>query len=142
MYPNTFLRTFWQMDLRPQVFVAMPFSEAYKNRYESVIAPAIRKVQLGDKFLEPYRNGGQDLISPASQPASFHVSYQKTHETKAFRMPWGSRGRRFKSRRPDPDEKPCTRRAFRISHPRSSPSSLTRRLSPGVKRIYLSQIDL
>jgi hypothetical protein len=55
MYPNLFLATFWQMDLRPVVFVAMNFADIYKRRFEDVIAPAIRDVQIGNVRLEPYR---------------------------------------------------------------------------------------
>ena len=55
MHPNTYLKTFWRMDLRPQVFVAMSFSDKYKERYEKVIEPAIRSVSLGSEKLEPYR---------------------------------------------------------------------------------------
>lgn len=55
MNPNTFLKTFWRMELKPQVFVAMTFAGAYQARYENVIAPAIRSVLLNDSPLEPYR---------------------------------------------------------------------------------------
>lgn len=53
MYPRVFLETFWRMELRPQVFVAMSFADRYKNRFEAVIAPAIRSIP-GEQ-LEPYR---------------------------------------------------------------------------------------
>ena len=39
MHPNVFLRTFWRTELKPQVFVAVSFAEAYRKRYENVIAP-------------------------------------------------------------------------------------------------------
>jgi hypothetical protein len=55
MHPNTFLKTFWQMNLRPQVFVAMSFAEAYKARFDHVIAPAIRDISVNNVPLEPYR---------------------------------------------------------------------------------------
>jgi hypothetical protein len=55
MNPNTFLKTFWRMELKPQVFVAMTFAPAYQARYDSVIAPAIKSVLLGNAPLVPYR---------------------------------------------------------------------------------------
>jgi len=55
MFPNLFLRTFWQTTLRPQIFVAMSFAEIYKQRFEQVIAPAIRGIQLNGVPLQPYR---------------------------------------------------------------------------------------
>lgn len=55
MHPNTYLKTFWRMELKPQIFVAMSFDEKYKNRYENIIAPAIRAVKKGEARLEPYR---------------------------------------------------------------------------------------
>ena len=55
MFPNLFLTTFWQMDLKPQIFVAMSFAEPYKRRFDEVIAPAIRGIQLNYFPLLPYR---------------------------------------------------------------------------------------
>lgn len=55
MYPNLFLSSFWQMTLRPQVFVAMSFAEIYRRRFDDVIAPAIRGIQVDGANLEPYR---------------------------------------------------------------------------------------
>lgn len=55
MHPQAFLKTFWRMDLRPQVFVAMSFSPQYQARYDSVIAPAIGSISHGNKELKPYR---------------------------------------------------------------------------------------
>jgi hypothetical protein len=55
MYPNTYLRTFWQMNLRDEVFVAMSFDPRYQRRYEDVIAPAIRRVSIGGHPLSPKR---------------------------------------------------------------------------------------
>lgn len=55
MFPNLFLRTFWQTTLRPQIFVAMSFAEVYKQRFEQVIAPAIRGIQVNGVPLQPYR---------------------------------------------------------------------------------------
>lgn len=48
MYPNAFLRTLWQTELRPEVFVAMPFSERYRPRFEQVIQPAVNAVLIND----------------------------------------------------------------------------------------------
>lgn len=43
------------MELRPQVFVAMNFASQYQDRFDRVIAPAIRSVVVNGKNLEPYR---------------------------------------------------------------------------------------
>lgn len=55
MHPNTYLKTFWQLDLRPQVFVAMNFASQYEARYREVIDPAIRSIRVGEINLQPYR---------------------------------------------------------------------------------------
>lgn len=55
MHPNVFLKTFWRMDLRPQIFVAMSFAEEYRARYEKVIAPAISALSVNSIPLVPYR---------------------------------------------------------------------------------------
>lgn len=55
MHPQAFLKTFWRMELRPQVFVAMSFTPQYQSRYDSVIAPAIDSVTHGTERLKPYR---------------------------------------------------------------------------------------
>src|SRR5947208_742360 len=55
MHPNVFLRTFWRTELKPQVFVAMSFAEAYRKRYENVIGPAIQDVKVDGVALMPYR---------------------------------------------------------------------------------------
>lgn len=55
MHPNAYLRTFWQLDAKPQIFVAMSFSEEYLARYENVIAPAIASILIGGSALAPYR---------------------------------------------------------------------------------------
>jgi hypothetical protein len=55
MHPNTFLKIFWRLDLKPQVFVAMSFDSRYQSRFESVIAPAIRAISVDSVPLQPYR---------------------------------------------------------------------------------------
>jgi hypothetical protein len=55
MHPQAFLKTFWRLELRPQVFVAMSFAPQYRDRFEKVIAPAIRGIKLGSDHLIPYR---------------------------------------------------------------------------------------
>lgn len=49
MHPNVFLKTFWRMELKPQVFVAMSFHGAYEQRYRTVIEPAIKSILLGGR---------------------------------------------------------------------------------------------
>lgn len=55
MHPQAFLKTFWRMELRPQVFVAMSFAPQYQHRFDSVIAPAIGSIPHGTDRLKPYR---------------------------------------------------------------------------------------
>ena len=55
MNPNTFLKTFWRLELKPQVFVAMTFAPTYQPRYDNVIAPAIKALLLNNSPLVPYR---------------------------------------------------------------------------------------
>jgi len=55
MYPQAFLTTFWRMELRPKVFVAMSFSEEYQARFENVIEPSIRSIKQDGSSLEPLR---------------------------------------------------------------------------------------
>jgi hypothetical protein len=43
------------MELRPKVFVAMSFAEEYKKRFEMVIEPAIRAIEVDGRTLEPHR---------------------------------------------------------------------------------------
>lgn len=55
MHPQAFLKTFWRLDLRPQIFVAMSFAPQYQSRFDTVIAPAINAIKLGSEQLKPYR---------------------------------------------------------------------------------------
>jgi len=55
MHPNVFLKSFWRLNLRPQVFVAMSFASQYDARFNDIIAPAIRSVAVGGTPLEPHR---------------------------------------------------------------------------------------
>src|SRR4051812_6902313 len=55
MHPNAYLRSFWRLELRPQIFVAMSFDETYRSRYEKVIAPAVSRLSVNGKRLSPYR---------------------------------------------------------------------------------------
>lgn len=55
MHPQLFLKEFWQMNFRPQVFVAMSFHKNYDERFERVITPAIKSIKIDDVELEPYR---------------------------------------------------------------------------------------
>jgi hypothetical protein len=55
MYPQLFLRTFWQMQFKPQIFVAMSFDDKYKPRFDDIIAPAIRSIEVDGVSLEPHR---------------------------------------------------------------------------------------
>ena len=56
MHPQAFLKTFWRLELRPQVFVAMSFAQEYQDRFDTVIAPAIQSIPMGgDTYLEAHR---------------------------------------------------------------------------------------
>jgi hypothetical protein len=55
MHPNVYLKTFWQMQLKPQIFVAMSFAEPYRTRFEQVISPAISSVRVDNVALVAYR---------------------------------------------------------------------------------------
>lgn len=55
MYPQLFLETFWRMEIRPQIFVAMSFDERYQKRFKEVIDPAIRSISVNGISLEPCR---------------------------------------------------------------------------------------
>jgi hypothetical protein len=55
MHPNTFLRTFWRLEFKPHVFVAMPFGERFQSRFEDVIAPAISGISVDGVELRAHR---------------------------------------------------------------------------------------
>lgn len=55
MYPQAFLKTFWRMELLPQIFVAMSFAERYHERFNKIIDPAIRAISINGKNLKSYR---------------------------------------------------------------------------------------
>lgn len=55
MHPHVFLKTLWRLEMRPQVFVAMSFSKEYDRRFEQILAPAIRSVEIDGLRMEPYR---------------------------------------------------------------------------------------
>lgn len=55
MHPNVFLRTFWRMELKPQVFVAMSFSPRFQSRFDQIIKPAIEGISCNGVALTAYR---------------------------------------------------------------------------------------
>lgn len=55
MYPQSYLKTLWQLEMRPQVFVAMSFAPQYADRFAQVVDPAIRSVVVDGQRLVPYR---------------------------------------------------------------------------------------
>lgn len=55
MHPQTFLKTFWRLELKPTVFVAMSFSPHYQSRFDEVIQPAIRAINIDNSSLVPHR---------------------------------------------------------------------------------------
>jgi len=50
MFPKIFIDYFREYDRTNEVFVAMPFENAFKKRWESIFVPAIRRARL-----EPYK---------------------------------------------------------------------------------------
>jgi len=55
MHPNSFLRTFWRLEVRPEIFVAMAFDERYAPRFKNVIEPAITGIQVAGVSLSAKR---------------------------------------------------------------------------------------
>lgn len=55
MHPQTFLKTFWRLEMRPQVFVAMSFAPQYQDRFDQVISPAIKATFVEGIALSPNR---------------------------------------------------------------------------------------
>ncbi|MCC6793700.1 MAG: hypothetical protein IT366_01175 [Candidatus Hydrogenedentes bacterium] len=55
MHPQTFLKTFWRLHLRPEVFVAMSFAPQYDARFHDVIAPAISSIDVDGLKLSALR---------------------------------------------------------------------------------------
>ena len=55
MHPKTFLKTFWRLELRPQVFVAMSFAPQYQARFSEVIEPAVKAISVGGVTLSAHR---------------------------------------------------------------------------------------
>jgi hypothetical protein len=61
MHPNTFLKTFWQCNIKPQIFVAMSFDEKFLRRYTNVIEPAIKQTQLKPHRVDLTKTGDSIL---------------------------------------------------------------------------------
>lgn len=55
MYPANFFNLFPAFPRDNKVFVAMSFAPAFDMRWKNVIAPAIKRVEIGGEALEPYR---------------------------------------------------------------------------------------
>lgn len=55
MHPNLYLKTFWGTAFRPEVFVAMSFSEQYEERFVEVVEPAIESIKVGKHHLRANR---------------------------------------------------------------------------------------
>jgi hypothetical protein len=55
VHPNAFLKTYWRMELLPQVFVAMPFSDLHNARFHGVIEPAIGRLHVSGNPLKAFR---------------------------------------------------------------------------------------
>jgi hypothetical protein len=55
MFPSLFFERFWQMEVRPQVFVAMSFDPVYADRFKNIYARAVSAVRINDVPLEAVR---------------------------------------------------------------------------------------
>jgi hypothetical protein len=55
MHPQLYLKTFWRLELKPTIFVAMSFADRYKARFEEVIEPAINSIEVNGKALKADR---------------------------------------------------------------------------------------
>lgn len=55
MYPNLFLRTYWQRELRAEVFVAMSFDPRYDSRFKNVFRLAICSIGMDHEQLDARR---------------------------------------------------------------------------------------
>lgn len=55
MYPQNFFSLFPPFPRNNKVFVAMSFDKKFDSRWENVIAPTIREVQINGVSLDPYR---------------------------------------------------------------------------------------
>lgn len=55
MYPNTYLSLFPPFPRDSRVFVAMSFHPRFDARWEHVLAPAVRRVEVAGSPLEPHR---------------------------------------------------------------------------------------
>ena len=55
MYPNTFFNLFPAFPRDHRVFVAMSFDPQFNSRWENVIAPAVKNLQVNEFPLEPHR---------------------------------------------------------------------------------------
>ena len=55
MHPNAFLKSLWRSEIKEQVFVAMSFEPRFKERYETVILPAIEDEPIEGRNLIAYR---------------------------------------------------------------------------------------
>lgn len=55
MYPNTYLSLFPSFPRNNRVFVAMSFHPRFDARWQQVLAPAVRRVEVAGSPLEPYR---------------------------------------------------------------------------------------
>ena len=55
MYPQNFFSLFPPFPRNNNVFVALSFDKKFDSRWENVIAPTIRKVQINGVSLSPYR---------------------------------------------------------------------------------------
>lgn len=55
MHPQTFLKAFWRLELKPQIFVAMSFDDHYKSRFDDIIKPVIESIRVGGVEMKAHR---------------------------------------------------------------------------------------
>lgn len=89
MYPQLFLKTFWRLELEPQVFVAMSLADEYRSRFEDVIKPAICSltvdgIQLTPKRVDLSKTGDTMLSSPAIRTISAYAAVSSSLTRRLF----------------------------------------------------------
>lgn len=55
MHPQLYLKTFWRLELKPTIFVAMSFADRYRTRFKEVIEPAINSIPVNGEALKADR---------------------------------------------------------------------------------------
>jgi hypothetical protein len=55
MHPRVFLDSFWRNDIRDEVFVAMSFADAFQQRWDDIVRPAVERAPIDGRTLRAIR---------------------------------------------------------------------------------------